>query len=132
MDAILDEVGIVADMAVQVADKAKDVRNTVRTAEKVKDTASATKKTGSYTIEFQSGKKYHGKGSETRMNQSAKQIEKQYGDTPVKMDYSLAPNQQQAFKDEANRIRNDGGVKNPNNYNKINSPGEKYLKQDGG
>ncbi len=50
VDAILDEVGIVADMTVQVADKAKNVKNTVRKAEKVKDTAIATKKTGSYTI----------------------------------------------------------------------------------
>lgn len=42
-----------------------------------------------------------------------------------------AANNREAFKDEARRIRKDGGVENPNNYNKINSPGEKYLKQDG-
>ncbi|HRP69371.1 MAG TPA: hypothetical protein PLY93_07560 [Turneriella sp.] len=43
-----------------------------------------------------------------------------------------AKNQREAFKDEAKRIRgDDGGVKSGENYNKINSPGEKYLKQDG-
>lgn len=36
------------------------------------------------------------------------------------------------MKDEARRIQDDGGIENPNNYNKINSPGKKYLEQDGG
>ena len=28
--------------------------------------------------------------------------------------------------DEARKIANDSGIKNPNNYNRINSPGAKY------
>jgi hypothetical protein len=35
----------------------------------------------------------------------------------------------QAFKDEAQKIRDLGGVPNKNLYNKINSPGEKMLAQ---
>ena len=38
------------------------------------------KQTGSYTIEFESGKKYHDKGPESRMNQSAKYRDKKHNE----------------------------------------------------
>jgi len=47
-------------------------------------------------------------------------------------DWQRSGNSREAFKDEALRIRSNGGVPNDANYNKINSPGEKYLNQDGG
>jgi hypothetical protein len=96
------------------------------------DSNPAKKPTGSYTNEHASGTKYHGKGPEKRMNESAKEKATEYDDPVVKQDFKPAANDREALKDEARRIREDGGVKdNPNNYNKRNSPGEKYLKQDG-
>lgn len=51
--------------------------------------------------EEQERKKYPGKGPRSRMNRFARQKAEEY---------------------------NDHGVKNPNNYNLINSPGEKYRR----
>jgi hypothetical protein len=93
--------------------------------------AAAKKPVGSYTNTHESGNKYHGKGTEDRMNESAKEKATEHDDPVVAQDFKPAANKREAFKDEARRIREDGGVENPNNYNKINSPGEKYLKQDG-
>lgn len=91
----------------------------------------AKKPTGSYTNTHASGKRYHGKGPPDRMNKSAREKERKYNDPVVDQDYTPAANDREAFKDEARRIANDGGVDNPNNYNQINSPGKKYLEQDG-
>lgn len=85
---------------------------------------------GSYTIDFDSGKKYHGKGPESRADASSDRVGKANNDTASNVDWKPATDTKEAFKDEARRIRNDGGVKNPDNYNKINSPGEKLLKED--
>lgn len=82
---------------------------------------------GSYTIVFESGKKYHGKGSISRMLQSAKEKFKKYGDKAVGFQWSRAANNRQAFIDEHFRILFDGGIDNPMNYNRINSPGKKFL-----
>lgn len=108
----------------------------VHAAEKAGDAAKgaseASKKAGHYTIVFDNGKSYHGKGSEDRMKQSIREKENEYGCKASSCDWKQASNDREAFKDEARRIRGDeGGVKNDNNYNKRNSPGEKYLKQDG-
>jgi RHS repeat-associated protein len=92
----------------------------------------AKKPVGSYTNTHASGKKYHGKGTEDRMNKSAREKATEYKDPVVSQDFKPASSNREAFKDEARRIRDDGGVDNPNNYNKINSPGKKYLDQDGG
>ena len=47
--------------------------------------------------------------------------------------HTTAANDREAFKDEARRIRQDNGIGKgyERNYNKRNSPGEKYLRQDG-
>ncbi len=86
--------------------------------------------TGSYTIDFDNGQRYHGKGGEERMRRSVTEKEKEHGCKAASCDWKSAPNNREAFKAEAQRIRNDRGVQNPGNYNKINSPGEKYLEQD--
>jgi RHS repeat-associated protein len=88
-------------------------------------------KEGSYTNTHESGKKYHGKGSEERAKQSGKEKAEENNDPVKETEWTSSTNKREAFKDEAKRIRNDGGVQNSNNYNKINSPGEKYLNQDG-
>ena len=85
---------------------------------------------GSYTNTHASGVQYHGKGSPKRAEQSAKEKEAEYNDPIVDQDFKYAKDDREAFKDEAVRIREDGGIANPNNYNKINSPGEKYLIED--
>ncbi|MBS7278195.1 MAG: RHS repeat-associated core domain-containing protein [Bacteroidales bacterium] len=87
------------------------------------------KQTGSYTITFESGNKYHGKGGEQRMRQSAREKAREYEDQPVSFDWTPADNTKEAFIQEAVRIDNDGGPRKKN-YNKINSPGYKYIKTD--
>lgn len=79
-------------------------------------------KVGSYTNTHESGKKYHGKGSEERAKQSGKEKAEENTDPVKETEWTSSTNMREAFKDEAKRIRNDGGVQNSNNYNKINSP----------
>ena len=86
--------------------------------------------TGSYTITFASSKQYHGKGTVARAGESAEEKLVTYADEPVSVDWEPAVSQREAFKAEARRIRTGGGVENPNNYNKINSPGEKLLREE--
>jgi hypothetical protein len=65
------------------------------------------------------------------MEKSAKDKQK-YNEGVDKVDWKEAKNSREAFKDEARRIRGDkGGVGSKDNVNKRNSPGEKYIKQDG-
>lgn len=115
-------------LAIIVVSKGKNV--------KAVDVAKTEKKAvGSYTIGFESGKKYHGKGTETRMNKSANDKSKTYNDPVKSKDFTKAKNDREAFKQESRRIDTDKvgntpGHKNPNNYNKRASPGEKYRKQD--
>ena len=88
------------------------------------------KQTGSYTNTHETGKKYHGKGGEERAKQSADRVGKENKDPAKKTDWKPAKNDRAAFKEEAKQIKKDGGVENPNNYNKVNSPGKKYIEQD--
>lgn len=98
------------------------------------EAAGAAKQTGSYTVEFENGMKYHGKGPESRMEQSAKEHARD-NQTTVKdggKDWTPAANNREAFKAEDRRIQADGGVgEKYGNYNQINSPGKNYRKQDG-
>jgi RHS repeat-associated protein len=92
-------------------------------------TASLQGQKGSYVHEFKSGKKYIGKGTEKRMKQSAKDVAEANNDKVVKSQFEPSdPNtDEQAFKDEAQKIKDSGGVPNKTLYNKINSPGKKDL-----
>jgi hypothetical protein len=91
---------------------------------------------GSYTNTHESGTKYHGKGDQSRMNKSAAEKAKANNDPVKSQDYTKAKNNREAFKQESKRmdtdkVGNTPGHKNPNNYNKRESPGAKYRKQDG-
>jgi hypothetical protein len=55
-----------------------------------------------------------------------------YGDSPTAIEWEQANNDREAFKLEAAKIEAAGGVQSPQNYNVRNSPGVKYLLQDGG
>ena len=82
--------------------------------------------TGSYDIEFKSGKHYIGKGSIRRMNQSARRIAKQYGDEVVSKHWKMAENSRKAFMQEAQWMQ-DASSRGISLYNKIASPGFKML-----
>ena len=92
---------------------------------------------GSYTITFDDGHKYHGKGPISRMAESA--LIHSTEDNPVtNLDWTAAATSRQAFKDEHTRMQTDKvdrvypqGVENPINYNIRQSPGYEYKKQDG-
>lgn len=92
--------------------------------------SKGTGKNGSYTIKFESGKNYHGKGPQTRMEQSAKEKSKKYNDPVKSKEWKPARNERQAFKDEYTRLKNDGGHRSDTNYNRRASPGEKYTQMD--
>jgi hypothetical protein len=93
-------------------------------------TGKDSKEPGSYTNTHESGKKYHGKGPQERAEQSAKEKAEKYNDPVKDIDWTPSKNDREAFKDEYSRLKDDGGPKNPDNYNQIESPGKKYTEQD--
>lgn len=86
---------------------------------------------GSYTNTHASGKKYHGKGSRKRSQQSGRRQARNNNDPHTSTDWTPSKSDRDAFKDESRRIDSDGGVGSSNNYNKSESPGKKYRQQDG-
>ena len=84
---------------------------------------------GSYSIEFESGKKYHGKGPYRRMIESIKEKLNKFNDKAIKWDWTPASSEEEAFIDEFFRIINDGGKDNIMNYNNINSPGRRLYEK---
>ena len=46
-------------------------------------------------------------------------------------DYTDAPSDRDAFKDESKRLEEDGGAESDSNYNEVESPGKKYREEDG-
>lgn len=84
------------------------------------------KRSGSYEIEFESGKNYVGKGDEARMRTSASQHSAKYNDPVVSMQWEYAPTAKEAFVSEYFKMAV-RGVNNPNTYNLIWSPGRKYF-----
>jgi hypothetical protein len=86
--------------------------------------------TGHYENQHESGKRYFGKGTRERSQVSGRRIERETGDKHTATDWKPASIPREAFKGEAGRIREGGGVDSPSNYNKVNSPGEGYLNED--
>ena len=114
-----------------VANGAEAGVDVAKAVDNAADAAKASKQTGSYTIEFMDGMKYHGKGDAARMEQSIKEKSKLNDSGLKNKDHTTATDDREAFKQGAGRIKKDGGVGNDMNYNKINSPGKKYREQDG-
>jgi hypothetical protein len=81
-------------------------------------------KNGSYTVEFESGKAYAGKGGTDRARRSARQRSRANNDPVKSIDHTPAPSDTEAFKQEAGRLKKIGGPESPDNYNQINSPGK--------
>lgn len=150
VQGIVENVQTIADPAASTAEKAlaalsivmdvtsginvKDVKavaNAVGAKSIAHKTESAADRiTGTYTNTHQTGTKYHGKGDERRMEQSAAKQARDNKDPVVKSEHTPASNPREAFKEESRRIEADGGP-GQGNYNKINSPGKKYRQQDG-
>ena len=84
---------------------------------------------GSYSIEFESGKKYHGKGPYSRMLESIREKFNKFKDKAVKWEWKPASSEEEAFIDEFFRIINDGGKTNEMNYNNVNSPGRRIYEK---
>jgi RHS repeat-associated protein len=93
--------------------------------------AQSTNQTGSYTNTHASGKTYDGKGDKTRSQVSGKRVAKENNDAHVSTDWTAAANDREAFKDESRRLDSHGGAGSANSYNKRESPGANYRKQDG-
>jgi hypothetical protein len=94
------------------------------------NSTSSEKPSGNYEHKTESGKTYNGVGGEKRMEQSAKNIEKKYGDKVVSSEHTPAANKREALIKEHNAIEKNGGAGNKDrNYNQINSPGKKLLEQ---
>ncbi|UKB82735.1 hypothetical protein LF887_17175 [Chryseobacterium sp. MEBOG06] len=93
------------------------------------------KESGSYTNHHRSGKKYHGKGDKSRAEKSGTEKAKEYDDLLEKTDWTPSKNTREGYKDESKRMDTDAegdkkGYKSDKNYNKRDSPGTKYRKQD--
>jgi YD repeat-containing protein len=73
------------------------------------------------------GRTIQTKKSRERSQVSGRRVERQTGDSHVATDFAEAPNETQAFKDEARRIEQTGGPASQQNYNRIESPGKKLL-----
>jgi hypothetical protein len=88
------------------------------------------KETGSYTNTHESGKTYSGKGDRARSQESGRRVERETGDKHTATDWKRAPTTRDAFKQEAERIKANGGPKSDDNYNKIESPGKSMLEDE--
>jgi RHS repeat-associated protein len=86
--------------------------------------------TGSYTNTHESGKTYDGKGDANRAKASGDRLAKQHNDPLAKTETQTAPNDRESFKQEARNLAAHGGPKSDSNYNKIESPGAKYIEED--
>ncbi len=113
------------------------------TAAKVKAQELTHEKTdrksiGSYTITFESGKTYSGKGKLNRAIESAAYRSWANNTMPIAIDWEAAKNNEDALVDEYKRIQDHGGPRSRNkdapkyNYNLIQSPGEKIYKARNG
>lgn len=89
------------------------------------------KPSGSCTNTHASGKKYHGKGGQSRSQQSGERIATEHNDPHVATDWTPARNSREGFKDESRRLDADGGHRSATNYNKIEQPGKRFRSQDG-
>ena len=94
-------------------------------------TMKKKKQVGSYTDFFSSKMKYHGKGTKKRAKYSGNKIEKENDDKLIKINWTKSKNDRESFKDEHKRIMKDEGEHlNDMSYNKITSPGKKYMIED--
>lgn len=118
--------GAVVKAVTKTDDVIESARALYYAADKTSDIRAAT---GSYEIIFKSNKNYVGKGGFKRAINSAKRISKN-GDEVVSISWKKAENEKAAFIDEYKmQLKNEVGRSNPYTYNKIWSPGKRYMEQ---
>jgi len=85
------------------------------------------------TQEARWNRDYNARHALDRMKKSGRGLEKKHKDKLIDstFDPSIPNTDEQAFIDEAQKIRNSGGLNNPDTYNQKNSPGEKILQKQG-
>jgi RHS repeat-associated protein len=83
---------------------------------------------GSYTVTYKDGTKYHGKGNLEEAISGASR--KSNGDEVINLDWSPSKNNSDSFVDEAKRLNTDGGYKSKTNRNERDSPGNRKYKDD--
>lgn len=117
--------------AIEYTDDAIDA---AKATYKAADAASNIRKaTGTYEILYESGKNYVGKGGLKRAIQSATEHAKPsrlndfVGDQVTSIRWKSAPSSKAAFIEEA-LMQMKRGVNNSTTYNRIWSPGKKYMK----
>ncbi|MDD1796406.1 RHS repeat-associated core domain-containing protein, partial [Enterovibrio sp. ZSDZ42] len=122
----------------QVAPVQRAVPISTTDATTITDVQRRDSTTGSYTIEFASGSRYHGKGPVRRMLESGAYRATANGTVPIAFDWTPADSDREAFKDEYRRMQTDSipfvydeGKDNPINFNIRQSPGKAYCLADG-
>ena len=95
------------------------------------NSVNSTKAPGNYNIKFTSGKTYSGVGPRSRMNKSARRLERRHNDKVVdKTHVANNKTRKQDYIQEQRDIDANGGAGNTNrNYNTNNSPGKKILEE---
>lgn len=125
---------VAVDVATEIHPGTRGVKaagRTARAAAQAKRSGSYDKgEVGSYTNTHESGKKYHGKGTRARSQQSGRRVERETGDRHTSTEFTGARSDREAFKDESKRIEGDGGPGSDSNYNRRESPGRRYREED--
>ncbi|MGB6228967.1 MAG: polymorphic toxin-type HINT domain-containing protein, partial [Litorimonas sp.] len=86
--------------------------------------------TGSYTNFHASGKTYDGKGNSDRAASSGRRVAAQNDDPLVRSETRIASTDRESFKQESRSLDSNGGPQSDSNYNKIESPGKRYRRED--
>ena len=86
---------------------------------------------GAYVNGHESGKVYVGKGGKERSQESGKREANNNEDPHTWTEWKKTPNDREGFKEESRLLDKHGGHKSENTYNRRDSPGKKYRKQDG-
>jgi RHS repeat-associated protein len=97
----------------------------------LRNEAGTVKLSGAYTIRFTNRMRYYGKGPLSRAQRSARELARKFNTTVSKIKWKQSPSSREGFKAEARLIEKGKGVDRIDNYNKINSPGVRYIREDG-
>jgi hypothetical protein len=134
-EAVGEATGMDVSVVVDAAQAASRAKGTAKPGGPSANTAAVAsekgkKEYGSYTNKHESGKEYHGQGDKKRSQKSAKEKEAENNDPHVATEWTPADSRREAMKEESRRLDAGGGKESDKNYNKIESPGKKYRKQD--
>ncbi|MEL7492043.1 MAG: RHS repeat-associated core domain-containing protein [Pseudomonadota bacterium] len=128
-----DEVAVAAVVGARATQAARGARAARATRSNRSDSSSRSydkDEVGSYTNTHESGKKYHGKGTRARSQQSGRREARNNDDPHTSTEFRGSRNDREAYKDESRRMDRDGGSRSDSNYNRRESPGRRYRDED--